>query len=117
MVANFIFADLQWSVISLIPLNIKGLLYSCVVHEVLLFSSGLLEFLGNIGQARPQQTLEEHGAVALMVLQLAAGHLDLDGDPSLQASALRAVAHIGTSAEGKLALSKCSKCWLSPAWY
>lgn len=72
-----------------------------------LLTHGLLEFLGNIGQARPQQTLEEHGAVALMVLQLAAGHLDLDGDPSLQASALQAVARIGTSVEGKLALSKC----------
>ncbi|XP_050697045.1 26S proteasome non-ATPase regulatory subunit 5-like [Eriocheir sinensis] len=72
-----------------------------------LLTHGLLEFLGNIGQARPRQTLEEHGAVTLMVLQLASGHLDLGGDPSLQASALRALAHIGTTVEGKMVLAKC----------
>lgn len=70
--------------------------------------SGLIKFFGNVGAVRPWQLVEKYGSVLALVLSLAAGSLDL-GDPTLQSVAIQTVAHIGSSHDGKLALSKCSK--------
>ncbi|KAK4325454.1 hypothetical protein Pmani_003981 [Petrolisthes manimaculis] len=71
-----------------------------------LLMPGLIKFFGNVGAVRPWQLVEQYGSVLVLVLKLAAGSLNL-GDPTLQSVAIQTVAHIGSSHDGKLALSKC----------
>ncbi|XP_076044265.1 26S proteasome non-ATPase regulatory subunit 5 isoform X2 [Oratosquilla oratoria] len=66
---------------------------------------GLIKFFGNLGYSMPNHLAKEYNSVMHVIFNLATGKLDM-GEPSFQVLAIDTLAHIATTAEGKIVLGK-----------